>query len=40
MWWPTQARRPLATQNVLFSSAPQARIGRPAESGSGVLAGT
>ena len=30
MWWPTQARPPLARQNVLFSSAPQARIGRPA----------
>ena len=24
MWWPTQARSPLATQKVLFSSAPQA----------------
>ena len=27
MWWPTQARPPLATQKVFFSSAPQARIG-------------
>ena len=24
MWWPTHARSPFATQNVLFSSAPQA----------------
>ena len=24
MWWPTHARAPLATQNVLLSSAPQA----------------
>ena len=27
MWWPTQARPPLATQKVLFSSAPQASTG-------------
>ena len=40
MWWLTQARDPLATQNVLFSSAPQARIGRSAGSGNGMLAGT
>ncbi len=40
MWWPTQARDPLATQNVLLSSAPHARIGTRAATGSGVLAGT
>ena len=40
MWCPTQARPPLATQNVLLSSAPQASSGRPAATGSGVPAGT
>ena len=30
MWWPTQARRPLARQKVFFSSAPQASSGRGA----------
>ena len=30
MWWPTHARAPLATQNVLLSSAPQASSGRAA----------
>ena len=39
MWWPTQARAPLATQKVLLSSAPQAS--RPgAASGSASAAGT
>ena len=28
MWWPTHARAPLATQNVLLSSAPHASSGR------------
>ena len=28
MWWQTQARPPLARQNVFFSSAPQASSGR------------
>ncbi len=40
MWWPTQARPPLATQNVFFSSAPQARIGVRTGIGSAVLRGT
>ena len=40
MWWPTQARAPLATQNVFFSSAPHARIGARAGIGSPVLRGT
>ena len=40
MWCPTQARPPLATQNVLFSSAPHASSGRAAATGSGVPAGT
>ena len=39
MWWPTQARPPLARQKVLFSSAPQASSGG-ASSGSATLAGT
>ena len=39
MWWPTQARSPLARQNVLLSSAPQASIGRLAGTGSARLAG-
>ena len=40
MWWPTHARSPLATQNVLFSSAPQASSGRPRGTGSSMVAGT
>ena len=40
MWWPTHARAPLATQNVLLSSAPQASSGRAAATGSGMLSGT
>ena len=40
MWCPTHARAPLARQNVLLSSAPQASTGRPAGTGSGMLAGT
>ena len=39
MWWPTQARAPLATQNVLLSSAPQASSGR-VSTGSGRASGT
>ena len=39
MWWPTQARRPRATQNVFFSSAPQASSGRWAGTGSGSAVG-
>ena len=39
MWWPTQARAPLATQNVLLSSAPHASSGRVA-TGSGSESGT
>src|SRR5436309_1184006 len=33
MWWPTQARSPLATQKVLLSSAPQASSGRDEAAG-------
>jgi len=40
MWWLTHARRPLATQKVLLSSAPTASTGRGACTGSGTLAGT
>ena len=40
MWWPTQARAPLATQNVLFSSAPQASSGAAPSTGSPTLSGT
>ena len=40
MWWPTQARSPLARQKVFFSSAPQASIGRAAATGSRRLVGT
>ena len=40
MWWETHARSPLARQKVLFSSAPQARIGRRAGRGSPIAAGT
>ena len=40
MWWPTQARSPLATQKVLLSSAPQASSGRGAATGSSIAAGT
>ena len=36
MWWLTHARSPLATQNVLLSSAPQASSGRGAASGQGA----
>ena len=39
MWWPTHARAPLATQNVFFSSAPQASSGRRAGTGSAMLGG-
>ncbi len=40
MWWPTHARAPLATQNVLFSSAPHASTCRAAATGSPRLSGT
>ena len=40
MWWDTHARGPFARQNVFLSSAPQARIGCSALSGSGRPAGT
>ena len=39
MWWPTQARAPLATQKVLFSSAPQASSGRAPRPAARALAG-
>ncbi len=40
MWWPTHARAPRATQNVLLSSAPQASSGRSAAGSSGSGRGT
>ena len=40
MWWLTQARWARATQNVDFSWAPHARIGRDAAVGSSTLDGT
>ena len=40
MWWPTQARSPFATQNVLLSSAPQPSTGTGTGSGRTVLVGT
>ena len=39
MWCPTHAEPPLATQKVLFSSAPQASSGG-ASTGSARLSGT
>ena len=38
MWWPTQARAPLATQNVFLSSAPQASSGPGPGPGAGCFA--
>jgi len=40
MWWPTHARDPFATQQVLFSSPPAASSGRRAGSGSASALGT
>ena len=40
MWWPTQARAPLATQNVLFSWAPYATSGARHARGSAMPSGT
>ena len=40
MWWDTHAREPLARQNVLLSSAPQASSGRGVPTGRSIPPGT